>query len=93
MCSNFPFETNELVIGICLLNDMSANTCYNEKQIKVLRLIGGCMLRKHKFEYDKEKLEKMGDASHLFEDPIDIQKRNEENQPRDLDEAEVEPVL
>ena len=63
---------DDMVIGICLLNDV---TCYDEKEKLTVNLIGGCMLRKFKHDHTFERIKKLGDNSHLFDDPIDIQKR------------------
>ena len=57
-----------MVIGICLLNDV---TCYDDEEKKIVKLIGGCMLRKFKHDHTYARLAKLGDTSHLFEDPID----------------------
>jgi len=60
---------DDLVIGISLLNDVS---CYTEEEVKIIKMIGGCMLRKHKHDETIQRLKKMGDNSHLFDDPIEI---------------------
>ena len=67
---------DDLVIGTCLLNDVS---CFDCENLKIIKLLGGCMLRKYKHDHDVAKLQKMGDVSHLFDDPIDIVER--ENAP------------
>tara|TARA_Y100000768_G_scaffold381865_1_gene361225 strand:- start:8218 stop:8748 length:531 start_codon:yes stop_codon:yes gene_type:complete len=67
--------SDNMIIGVCLINDVS---CYSESQKKIVSLIGGCMLRKFKHDHTLERLKKMGDNSHLFEDPIDINERNGE---------------
>lgn len=66
---------DNMVIGICLLNDVK---CYDEKEKQVVNQIGGCMLRIFKHDHDFQKLQKLGDTSHLFDDPIDLQKREME---------------
>lgn len=67
---------DDMVIGVCLLNDVA---CYTDKEKNVVNLIGGCMLRKFKHDHTLERLSKLGDHSHLFDDPIDIAQRNEDN--------------
>jgi len=66
---------DNMIIGICLLNDV---TCYDENEKKIVNLMGGCMLRKFKHDHDFEKIQKLGDTSHLFADPIDIKEREDE---------------
>lgn len=76
---------DNMIIGICLLNDV---TCYNETEQKTIKLIGGCMLRKFKHDHTLERMQKLGDHSHLFDDPIDIQKRDEEAKKKEEAKAE-----
>ena len=71
---------DNMVIGICLLNDVS---CYDEKEKHIVNQIGGCMLRIFKHEHTYERMQKLGDTSHLFSDPIDIQQREREAQERE----------
>tara|TARA_B100000963_G_scaffold251405_1_gene220264 strand:+ start:184 stop:723 length:540 start_codon:yes stop_codon:yes gene_type:complete len=66
---------DNMVIGVCLLNDVD---CYDETEKKVVNKIGGCMLRIFKHNHTFERLQKFGDSSHLFDDPIDLQKREAE---------------
>lgn len=66
---------DDMVVGICLLNDVQ---CYSEEENSTVKKIGGCILRKYKHDHTLERLTKMGDNSHLFEDPIDIIKRDKE---------------
>lgn len=70
---NSLFHDN-MIIGVCLLNDV---LCYNDKEKEIVNIIGGCMLRKFKHDHTLERMTKLGDHSHLFDDPIDIVKRNE----------------
>lgn len=63
---------DNMIIGVCLLNDVK---CYSEEEMKIVKLMGGCMLRKFKHDHTLERLTKLGDTSHLFDDPIDISQR------------------
>mgnify|MGYP001355823625 CR=1 FL=1 len=63
--------------GVCLLSDVK---CYEPKEKEIINLIGGCILRKFKHDDTIERLQKLGDTSHIFDDPIDITKRNQEQE-------------
>ena len=75
---------DDMVVGVCLLNDVQ---CYSEEENLVVKMIGGCILRKYKHDNVLSRLTKMGDHSHLFEDPIDVIRRDKEEESKICEET------
>tara|TARA_Y100000768_G_C23741220_1_gene569480 strand:- start:55 stop:741 length:687 start_codon:yes stop_codon:yes gene_type:complete len=86
---------DNLVIGICLLNEVK---CYEEEELNIIKKLGGCILRKYKYDADLNKMLKLGDVSHLFNDPIDVAQREKAAEKNRMEltrslEEQIRPTL
>ena len=73
-----------------MINDTK---CYDEKELVNIKKIGDLLLKKVKLDESLERLDGLGDSSHIFQDPIDVHKRRLEHTPENVDEKEVEAEI